>query len=55
MRNIFFKILYLRYKMSALTYLEKFNFYLKSFIDELIAVYPEYKDNLEQEYNILFT
>lgn len=40
--------------MSALTYLEKFNFYLKSFIDELMSVYPEYKETLEQEYKVLF-
>ena len=40
--------------MSALTYLEKFNFYLKSFIDELMSVYPEYKDTLQNEYKVLF-
>ena len=41
--------------MSALTYVEKFNFYLKSFIDELVTVYPEYKDSLESEYKILYS
>lgn len=41
--------------MSSLTYVEKFNFYLKSFIDELITVYPEYKESLESEYKILFS
>lgn len=41
--------------MSALTYVEKFNFYLKSFINELVTVYPEYKDSLESEYKILFS
>ena len=41
--------------MSALTYVEKFNFYLKSFIDELVTVYPEYKDLLESEYKILYS
>lgn len=41
--------------MSSLTYIEKFNFYLKSFINELVTVYPEYKESLENEYKILFS
>ena len=41
--------------MSSLTYVEKFNFYLKSFINELITVYPEYKESLESEYKIIFS
>ena len=41
--------------MSSLTYIEKFNFYLKSFINELLTVYPEYKESLENEYKILFS
>ena len=31
------------------TYLEKFNFYLKSFLGEIQTIFPEYKEVLENE------
>ena len=33
------------------TYLEKFNFYLKSFLGEIQTIFPEYKEVLENEYS----
>ena len=37
----------------SLTYIEKFNFYLKSFINELNVIFPEYQDSLKKSYNEL--
>lgn len=37
--------------MTTLTYIEKFNFYLSTFINELIVVFPEYKESLTKNYN----
>ena len=33
------------------TYLEKFNFYLKSFLGELVTIFPEYKEKIDCEYS----
>ena len=32
------------------TYLEKFNFYLKSFLGELVTIFPEYQENINSNY-----
>lgn len=32
------------------TYLEKFNFYLKSFLNELVTIFPEYQENINSNY-----
>ena len=37
----------------ALTYIEKFNFYLKSFLNEMIVIFPEYKEEIESSYTEL--
>ena len=37
----------------AITYIEKFNFYLKTFINELNIIFPEYKDELTNSYKTL--
>lgn len=37
----------------SLTYVEKFNFYLKSFLNEMIVIFPEYKADIESSYNEL--
>ena len=33
------------------TYLEKFNFYLKSFLGELVTIFPEHKETIDNEYS----
>jgi hypothetical protein len=37
----------------SLTYIEKFNFYLKSFLNEMIVIFPEYKSDIENSYTEL--
>ena len=37
------------------TYTEKFNFYLKSFLGELETIFPEYKEQLRNDYNEVIT
>ena len=35
------------------TYIEKFNFYLKTFLQELITIFPENKDSFTQNYSLV--
>jgi len=35
----------------TLTYIEKFNFYIKSFVNEMIVIFPEYSDILKKNYS----
>ena len=37
------------------TYLEKFNFYLKSFLNELVTIFPEYQQNINDSYSEVLT
>ena len=37
------------------TYLEKFNFYLKSFLNELVTIFPEYEQNINDNYSDVLT
>lgn len=37
--------------MSTLTYIEKFNFYLSTFLNELNVVFPEYKETISKNYS----
>ena len=37
----------------SLTYTEKFNFYLKSFLNEMVVIFPEYKTDIEISYTEL--
>ena len=35
----------------SLTYIEKFNFYIKSFVNEMVVIFPEYADSLKKSYS----
>ena len=37
--------------MATLTYIEKFNFYLSTFLNELNVVFPEYKETIFKNYS----
>ena len=37
------------------TYSEKFNFYLKSFLGEIVTIFPEYKETIDSEYSDVLT
>ncbi len=37
----------------SLTYIEKFNFYLASFLNEMITIFPEYEINIKKSYKEL--
>lgn len=37
------------------TYLEKFNFYLKSFLNELVTIFSEYQQNINDSYSEVLT
>ena len=37
--------------MATQTYLEKFNFYLSSFLHELTSTFPEFKETIETNYS----
>lgn len=36
--------------MTTLTYIEKFNYYLSTFLNELMVVFPEYNEQLSNDY-----
>ena len=39
--------------MTALTYTEKFNYYLSVFLKEMTTIFPEYQENINTHYGDL--